>query len=78
MIRKRVKQIDPLFEDFVNNMRRKASKDMGLELNFKQTTRMVAKVMAGLDLNFNLEEKPKSRMQKLEMEVKRRKRKKRI
>lgn len=74
-VKKRIKPISPEFEDFVNGMRQNLLNDMGVEMNFTQTTKTITRILKGLELNFNLLAIPKNSDDIIQIKTKRRKRK---
>lgn len=67
-------RLDPGFERFVNELRFKISKDMGVNISFPEATRIVNKMLVNVDVKFNISQIPKSKMREIKMRIKRKKR----
>ena len=67
-------RVDPGFERMVNDLRSRIAKDMGVNISFKEGTKLVRKMLDGFDVNFNISQIPKSKMQEIKMKVKRKRR----
>lgn len=73
MSKQRIKQVDKKFEDTINNIRERFAKEMGLGVTFKDTTKMIGKLLDDMDFQIGKKDKPKSKVTEIKMKVKRRK-----